>query len=109
MSRSPQSFHDQLIDEIHDRPLPTDARLPDLLDLLLQSCVVFYGPIHAKERAIAIIRQQQVKGMETYGRPLNSDTPIDWIQYYLEEIADGAGYQRGLPQRIDIKNERLSN
>lgn len=90
-----QSFHDDLIADALVRPIP-DGPMPDMLDVLLVFCREVYGPELAREKAIAAIARQRAKGLETYGRLLNADTPINWAEYEEEELVDAAAYQRGL-------------
>lgn len=96
-----ESFHDELIKDVAERPIP-DSALPDLLDVLLMFCYHIYGAELARWKAISIIRRQQAKGLAVYGQPLTVETSIDWIEYLLEEIADSAAYQRGFFRKYGI-------
>lgn len=91
-----ESFHEDLIAEAMVRPIP-DGDPPDPLDVLLIYCRHFYGLELAREKAICAIRHQQAKGLATYGRPLNADTPINWEEYLTEEVVDWAAYAKGAP------------
>lgn len=90
-----ESFHEDLIAEAMVRPIP-DGPMPDILDVLLVFCRKVYGPELAREKAIAAIARQRDKGLKTYGRLLNADTPINWAENEEEELVDAAVYQRGL-------------
>ncbi len=82
--------HDAVIADLLIRPIPTEC--PDLVDVLLAYCAQHYGEAAARARAIDYLRQQQAKGLATYGVGLTVDSPIDPVAETVQELADACCY-----------------
>lgn len=83
--------HEAVIADLLTRPIPTEY--PDLIDVLLSCCARYYGEAEARERAVDYLRQQQAKGLATYGVGLTVDIPIDPVVEKLQELVDACCYE----------------